>query len=63
VVERVLRWLGVNHYELQEHIDKGVTAEQQIMAGRKVKEAGFEFSAHVMPSLGAKKLYTWCLLQ
>ncbi|MFC1995942.1 radical SAM protein, partial [Chloroflexota bacterium] len=38
--------------ELLEYIDKGVTAEQQIMAGRKAKEAGFEFSAYVMPGLG-----------
>ena len=38
--------------ELLEHIDKGVTAEQNIIAGRKAKETGFEFSAYVMPGLG-----------
>ena len=38
--------------ELLEHIDKGVTAEQHIIAGRKAKEAGFEFSVYVMPGLG-----------
>ena len=38
--------------ELLELIDKGVTAEQHIMAGRKAKEAGFEFSVYVMPGLG-----------
>ena len=38
--------------ELLEYIDKGVTAEQHIIAGRKAKEAGFEFSAYVMPGLG-----------
>jgi radical SAM superfamily enzyme YgiQ (UPF0313 family) len=40
--------------ELLEHIDKGVTAEQHIIAGRKAKEAGFEFSAYVMPGLGGR---------
>jgi radical SAM superfamily enzyme YgiQ (UPF0313 family) len=38
--------------ELLEYIDKGVTAEQQILAGRKAIEAGFEFSAYIMPGLG-----------
>ena len=38
--------------ELLRHFDKGVTAEQHIIAGRKAKEAGFEFSAYVMPGLG-----------
>jgi radical SAM superfamily enzyme YgiQ (UPF0313 family) len=40
--------------ELLKHIDKGVTAEQHIIAGRKAKEAGFEFSAYVMPGLGGR---------
>ena len=40
--------------ELLKHIDKGVTAEQHILAGRKAKEAGFEFSAYVMPGLGGR---------
>ncbi len=38
--------------ELLKFIDKGVTAEQHIIAGRKAKEAGFEFSVYVMPGLG-----------
>jgi len=38
--------------ELLELIDKGVTSEQHIVAGKKAKEAGFEFSAYVMPGLG-----------
>ncbi|MFC1893107.1 radical SAM protein [Chloroflexota bacterium] len=38
--------------ELLEVIDKGVTSEQHIVAGKKAKEAGFEFSAYVMPGLG-----------
>ncbi len=40
--------------ELLKYIDKGVTAEQHIMAGRKAKEAGFEYSAYVMPGLGGR---------
>ena len=38
--------------ELLKHIETGVTSEEQIIAGRKAKEAGFEFSAYVMPGLG-----------
>jgi len=34
------------------YIDKGVTSQEQIIAGRKAIEAGFEFSAYVMPGLG-----------
>jgi radical SAM superfamily enzyme YgiQ (UPF0313 family) len=40
--------------ELLKYVDKGVTAEQHILAGRKAKEAGFEFSAYVMPGLGGR---------
>jgi len=40
--------------EVLKYMDKGVTAEQQIMAGRKAKEAGFEYSAYVMPDLGGR---------
>jgi radical SAM superfamily enzyme YgiQ (UPF0313 family) len=44
--------LETGNDELLKYIDKGVTAEEQIIAGRKAKEAGFEFSAYVMPGLG-----------
>ncbi len=37
-------------------VNKGVTAEEHIEAGRKAKEAGFELSEYVMPGLGGKKL-------
>ncbi|MFO7996315.1 MAG: radical SAM protein [Dehalococcoidia bacterium] len=40
--------------ELLRHYDKGVTAEEHITAGKKAKEAGFEFSAYVMPGLGGR---------
>jgi radical SAM superfamily enzyme YgiQ (UPF0313 family) len=42
--------------ELLELIDKGVTSEQHIVAGKKAKEAGFEFSAYVMPGLGGPSM-------
>lgn len=42
--------------ELLKIIDKGVTAAEQISAGRKALEAGFELSEYVMPGLGGTKL-------
>jgi hypothetical protein len=36
-------------------VDKGVTAEQHIAAGRAVKAAGLELSAYIMPGLGGRK--------
>ncbi len=41
--------------ELLLYIDKGVTSEEQIEAGRKAREAGFELSLYIMPDLGGKK--------
>jgi len=38
--------------ELLKYVEKGVTAEEQIIAGRKAKAAGFELSEYVMPDLG-----------
>ncbi len=38
--------------ELLKYVDKGVTSEEQIQAGRKAKTAGFELSEYVMPGLG-----------
>lgn len=40
--------------ELLSYIDKGVTAEKHILAGKKALEAGFELSEYVMPGLGGK---------
>ncbi len=37
-------------------IKKGVKAEEHIMAGKKVVEAGFELSEYFMPGLGGKSL-------
>lgn len=36
--------------------DKGVTAEEQILGGKKAKQAGFELSEYVMPGLGGQEL-------
>jgi radical SAM superfamily enzyme YgiQ (UPF0313 family) len=37
------------------YMKKGVTKEQHITAGRRVKESGIELSEYVMPGLGGKK--------
>jgi radical SAM superfamily enzyme YgiQ (UPF0313 family) len=42
--------------ELLKYINKGVTSEEHILAGRKIKEAGLELSEYWMPSLGGKAL-------
>ena len=42
--------------ELLEFIKKGVTAEEQILGGKKAKEAGIELSEYVMPGLGGKEM-------
>jgi radical SAM superfamily enzyme YgiQ (UPF0313 family) len=40
--------------ELLNYVNKGVTAEEHILAGRKALEAGFELSEYIMPGLGGK---------
>ena len=40
--------------ELLSYINKGVTAEEHILAGNKALEAEFELSEYVMPGLGGK---------
>ncbi len=37
-------------------VQKGVDAKRQIVAGRKVIEAGMELSEYIMPGLGGKEL-------
>lgn len=37
-------------------MEKGVTAEEHIMAGKKVKEAGISLCEYVMPGLGGRKM-------
>jgi hypothetical protein len=38
--------------EVLRYVDKGVTAEEQVEAGLKAMEAGFQLSEYVMPGLG-----------
>jgi biotin synthase-like enzyme len=40
---------------LLRYMRKGVTKEQQIIAGQRVKKSGIELSEYVMPGLGGKK--------
>jgi len=40
--------------ELLKHVDKGVTSEGHIRAGKKAKKAGFEISEYVMIDLGGR---------
>jgi len=40
--------------DLLKYVDKGVTSAEQIEAGKKAKEAGFELSEYVMPDLGGR---------
>lgn len=62
---RALREAGLNRIhvglesgddEVLRIVDKGVTAEQQIEAGKRVNAAGMELSLYVMPGLGGRKL-------
>ena len=41
--------------ELLQYVNKGATAEEMIIGGRKAIEAGFELSQYVMPGLGGKE--------
>jgi radical SAM superfamily enzyme YgiQ (UPF0313 family) len=36
-------------------VEKGVTAERQIEAGRRIKSAGLELSEYIMPGLGGRR--------
>ncbi len=42
---------------LLEFVKKGVTAQDLIDAGRKIKEAGISLSEYIMPGLGGKKMW------
>lgn len=46
--------LETGNDELLRYVNKGVTAAEHILAGRKALEAGFELSQYVMPGLGGK---------
>jgi len=42
--------------ELLKKVKKGVTGEQHVKAGQKIKGAGIELSVYIMPGLGGKEL-------
>ena len=42
--------------ELLKHVNKGVTSEEHVLAGRKTKKAGFELSEYWMPGLGGRNM-------
>ena len=42
--------------EILRYVSKGVTSEEHILAGKKVKEAGFELSEFCIAGLGGKKM-------
>ena len=44
--------------ELLSYVNKGVTAEAHVLAGKKALEAWFELSEYVMPGLGGKDRWT-----
>ena len=42
--------------EVLKYVNKGVTSEEHVLAGRKAMEAGFELSLYWMPGLGGKTM-------
>ena len=42
--------------DVLKYVNKGVTSQELILAGRKAKEAGFELSLYWMPGLGGKSM-------
>jgi len=42
--------------ELLKKIHKGVTSEEHIKSGKKIKQAGIELSEYIMPGLGGKEM-------
>lgn len=55
-LDRIHIGLETGYDPLLNYIQKGVTAEQHIKGGRKVKEAGISLCEYVMPGLGGRKM-------
>ena len=55
-LNRVHVGLETGYGKLLEYVRKGTTPEEQVEAGRKVKEAGLSLSEYVMPGLGGKEM-------
>ena len=56
-LSRIHIGLETGHDPLLEYIQKGVTAREQIDAGKKVKEAGISLSEYVVLGLGGKGMW------
>lgn len=55
-LDRIHTGLETGYNPLLAYMQKGITAEQHIVGGRKVKEAGISLCEYVMPGLGGKKM-------
>lgn len=56
-LNRIHVGLETGYDPLLKLIKKGVTSEQQVEAGQKVKAAGMELSEYVMPGLGGQEMW------
>ncbi len=56
-LDRVHIGMETGYDPLLEWIQKGVSAEQQVDAGQRVKAAGMELSEYVMPGLGGREMW------
>ena len=56
-LDRIHIGLETGYDPLLKLIKKGVSAEQQIEAGLRVREAGMELSEYVMPGLGGREMW------
>ncbi len=56
-LDRVHIGMETGYDPLLTFIEKGVSAEQQVDAGRRVKTAGMELSEYVMPGLGGRAMW------
>jgi radical SAM superfamily enzyme YgiQ (UPF0313 family) len=55
-LDRIHIGLETGYDPLLAYMQKGATAEQHIIGGRKVKEAGISLCEYVMPGLGGRKM-------
>ena len=55
-LDRIHIGLETAHDPLLKYIKKGVSGAEQILAGQKAVQAGFELSEYVMPGLGGKEM-------
>jgi len=56
-LSRIHIGLETGYDPLLEHIQKGVTAEEHVIAGRSIKDSGISLSEYVVLGLGGKKMW------